>query len=542
MTSFAELGLGDRLTRAVEELGYVTPTPVQENIIPKLLDNDCTCDIVCLAQTGTGKTAAFGLPLLEKTDCRDTSTQALVLAPTRELAKQIAQDLENYARHMEGITIVPVYGGAQIEAQCRILRKGAQIIVATPGRLIDLIGRKAADISCIKTIVLDEADEMLNMGFKEELDTILESAPAERRTLLFSATLPIEVEKIAKTYMKEPEMVTVGTRNSSSKNVKHYYFVVHSKDRYLALKRIVDYNPDIYGIIFCRTRQETQDISDSLIRDGYDADALHGDLSQSQRDMVMKRFRQKALKLLVATDVAARGIDVNCLTHVINYNLPDDTEQYTHRSGRTGRADKTGVSYAIINPKEKHKIKQIEKLTGTTFAKAKIPNGNEVCSRQILHLIGEIDKVEVRKDIEEFIPLIEEKWASLSREEIIRKVISIEFNRFIDYYRDAPDLNAEDNSRTKKDREPEGPKKDEKGCTWVRFNTGTKFDITPRHMLRLIASCGVGKKGIGKIDMRKDVIYVSVASKAAEFIVQQLNGINYRGRKLKVELLRRKEG
>ena len=365
--SFSQLKLDSNILKAIDELGFIKPTPVQGRIIPTLLDEDG--DIVCLAQTGTGKTAAFGLPTLNKIDLNAKYTQALVLSPTRELCKQIAQDFKNYSKYLDGLLVADIYGGANIEPQIRILKKNPQIIVATPGRLLDVLKRKAVDLNNIKTLILDEADEMLNMGFKEELDAILELTPTNKRVLLFSATLPIEVEKIAKDYMKDAQTVVVGERNSGSENVKHYYFMVKEKDRYLALKRIVDYYPDIYGIIFCRTRRETSDIATALIKDGYDADALHGDLSQGHREQVMLRFKTKTLKLLVATDVAARGIDVNNLSHVINYNLPDEVEQYTHRSGRTGRADKSGKSIVIINTKEQSKIKKIEKIINKTFEK-----------------------------------------------------------------------------------------------------------------------------------------------------------------------------
>lgn len=525
---FSQLGLDNRIINAISELGYRTPTPVQEKVIPELLVTGN--DMVCLAQTGTGKTAAFGLPILQKTDTATFITQSLVLAPTRELARQISQDLTNYGRNFQNLKIVPVYGGAGIDAQIRLLKKGAQIIVATPGRIIDLVERGAADLSSVKTLILDEADEMLNMGFKDELDTILESLPADRQTLLFSATLPKEVEKIARTYMKDPRIIQIGARNSGTKNVQHFYFTVHAKDRYSALKRLVDYNPDIYGIIFCRTRQETQEIADSLIKDGYDADSLHGELSQMQRDLVMKRFKEKSLKLLVATDVAARGIDVNNLSHVINYNLPDEIEQYTHRSGRTGRADKSGVSYAIINTKEKHKIKKIEKAAGITFTAARIPNGDEVCERQLAYLIEQIDNTPVSPEIDAFLPVVTEKWASLSKEDIIKKVLSIEFNRFIEYYRYSRELNIPDEKENSQQI-----LKTEKGFSWIRLNIGSRHNITVRHIIRLMVSCGLGKKGIGKIELRKDQVFVSVAERAAGYLVQELNGSTYRGRKLKAE-------
>jgi len=499
--------------------------------------------VMGIAQTGTGKTAAFGLPVIQTLDTSKNYPQALILSPTRELCRQITDDLKRYAKYYEGINIVPVYGGASIDAQVRLLKKGAHIIVATPGRMVDLLNRGAANIDSISNLVLDEADEMLNMGFKDELDAILGRSPEERRTLLFSATLPLEVEGIAKHYMKRHEIVTVGVRNSGSNNVKHYYFVVHAKDRYNALKRIADYNPDIYGIVFCRTRQETQEVADWLVKDGYNADALHGDLSQGQRDQVMSRFKHKTLSILVATDVAARGIDVNDLTHVINYNLPDEAEIYTHRSGRTGRADKNGVSVAIINSKEQHKIKKIEKLIGKPFAKAKIPTGSEVCSKQLLHLIQSIEKVQVKNEISEYIDLINDKWKDISKEEIIQKVLSIEFNRFLDYYRHAPDLNIreEEGARRSNDQQREQlPSRSEKGYSWIKINLGMKHNITPRHLIRMASTIGVGKNAVGKIDMRRDITFISISNRAAGFFANEINNTDYRGLKVKTEILRNK--
>ncbi len=535
---FHELGLNQNIIKAITELGFQNPTSVQERVIPTLIEE--SKDIVCLAQTGTGKTAAFGLPILQSLDTKQNYTQALILSPTRELCRQITQDIKNYGKYYDNLNIVAVYGGASIEAQIKALRKGAHIIVATPGRMVDLLNRGVAQIDQISTLVLDEADEMLNMGFKDELDSILEKSPKEKRSLLFSATLPIEVEGIAKHYMNKPEIITVGTRNSGSNNVKHYYYVVHAKDRYLALKRIADHNPDIYAIVFCRTRQETQEIADALVKDGYNADALHGELSQGQRDQVMGRFRNKTLSLLVATDVAARGIDVNELTHVINYNLPDEPEQYTHRSGRTGRADKNGISIAIINSKEQHKIKRIEKIIGKTFAQAKIPTGNEVCSMQLLHLIQQIEKVEVKDEIAEYVNLINEKWKDISKEEIIQKVLSIEFNRFLDYYRHAPDLNLkEENSRKNNDGSVREiyPGPSDKGFTWLKINLGYRVNLSPRNLIRLLSSCGVGQNGVGKIDIRREFTFAAVASKAAEFLVEEINGTDYKGITLKIEIV-----
>lgn len=540
--SFQELGLNSYLIKAISELGFEKPTPVQERIIPDLLSQDN--DIVCLAQTGTGKTAAFGLPSLERIVEHNLGryTQVLVLSPTRELCKQITQDLRNYSKYLPDFCIVDVYGGAGIEPQIKALKKIPHIVVATPGRLLDLIGRKAVDLSRIHTLILDEADEMLNMGFKEELDAILESVPQQKRVLLFSATLPLEVEKIAKTYMQDAQVVTVGERNSGSDNVKHYFYMVHEKDRYAALKRIVDYYPEIYGIIFCRTRRETGDIASALIKDGYDADALHGDLSQMQRDQVMKRFKNKHLKLLVATDVAARGIDVNNLSHVINYNLPDEVEQYTHRSGRTGRADKTGKSIVIINTKEQSKIRRIEKIINKTFAQAKLPTGEEVCSKQLLSMIDQINAVEVREDeIAPYLSLIEEKWHNLSRKDIIKKFLSMEFNRFLDYYRNAQDLNIVQEKKKKKGEEADAPaytpKRGEKGFKWVKLSIGTKQSITTRHIIRMMTSLGVGKRGIGKIEIRRSECFVNISANAAKYVVEQTNNTEYRGRRLWSEII-----
>jgi ATP-dependent RNA helicase DeaD len=533
--SFSQLKLDSNILKAIDELGFVKPTPVQGRIIPTLLDEDG--DIVCLAQTGTGKTAAFGLPTLNKIDFNAKYTQALVLSPTRELCKQIAQDFKNYSKYLDGLLVADIYGGANIEPQIRILKKNPQIIVATPGRLLDVLKRKAIDLDNIKTLILDEADEMLNMGFKEELDAILELTPTNKRVLLFSATLPIEVEKIAKDYMKDAQTVVVGERNSGSDNVKHYYFMVKEKDRYLALKRIVDYYPDIYGIIFCRTRRETSDIATALIKDGYDADALHGDLSQGQREQVMLRFKTKTLKLLVATDVAARGIDVNNLSHVINYNLPDEVEQYTHRSGRTGRADKSGKSIVIINTKEQSKIKKIEKIINKTFAKGKLPTGYEVCSKQLLSLIDQINAVEIREEINEYIPLINERWKGLNRAEIIQKFLSMEFNRFLDYYKQAPDLNIQEEKEVKSKGEYV-PKKSEKGYKWVKLSVGSKHSVTTRHLIRMMCSLGVGKKGIGLIEVKRSESFVEIASSAAQYVVEQTNGTLYKGKNLFSEIVK----
>ena len=524
MTDFSTSGLSQETLKAIEDLGYVKPTPVQERVIPLLMNSSEIKDIVCLAQTGTGKTAAFGLPSIEHIDKNDPQTQILILAPTRELAKQIDSDLKNYAKYKYGITIVPVYGGASIETQIRQLKKGAQIIVATPGRIIDLMKRRVADISNIKALVLDEADEMLDMGFKDEIDTIFSSVPENRRTMLFSATMPDEIEKIIKNYMDSPEIITIGTRNSASKNVKHYYVETSSKNRYAALKRLVDYNPDIYGIIFCRTRQETQDVADALIKDGYNADSLHGELSQAQREIVMKRFKHKSLRLLVATDVAARGIDVNGLSHVINYNLPDDPEQYTHRSGRTGRADKTGISYVIITEKERSRIRRIEKSANIQFEKTRIPDGKDVCLRRIIHFSDYLAEMETSQNIAEFIPVITERLSWISKEELIEKVFTLKFNRIIEYYKTAPDLNVVSEKKKKKEKEAkkaDKPEKntqrpDESGFIHVKIdNIGDRQSVTARHILRLASACGIGKKNIGKINICSPRAVIPAGNKAA---------------------------
>jgi ATP-dependent RNA helicase DeaD len=440
--TFKELCIDQRILKAITEMGFETPMPVQEEVIPFLLQE--TGDLVALAHTGTGKTAAFGIPLIQMVDPSSPKTQALILAPTRELCMQITDDLNHFAQHLEGLNIVPIYGGASIYTQIRQISSGAQIVVATPGRMLDMLKRKKVDVSAIGWLVLDEADEMLNMGFKEDLNAILSGTPGGKRVLLFSATMAREIESIARSYMKNPKAITVGAKNTGAENVHHQYYVVHAKDRYVALKRIVDYYPDIYGIIFCRTKVETQEMADALIENGYSADALHGDLSQPQRDSVMNRFRSKNLQMLVATDVAARGIDVTDLTHIINYNLPDDIEYYTHRSGRTGRAGKSGISIVIVNLKEIYKIRLIEKQLGKKFTALKIPTGPEVCQMQLHHLVEKVKNTEIQHEqIGPFLPAIYKQLQGISKEEIIQSFVSAEFNRFLSYYRDAPDINVE---------------------------------------------------------------------------------------------------
>lgn len=438
--TFKELGLNDALMKAIDDLGFENPTPIQQQTIP-LLTNKST-DVVALAQTGTGKTAAFGLPILNTIDITSKDTQALILAPTRELCVQISNDLKKYGKYLKGLNVATVYGGASIDKQIQEIRQGAQIISATPGRLVDLIERRAVKLHTIKVVVLDEADEMLNMGFKDSLDEILEETPATKNTWLFSATMPREVERIAKNYMNDPAEVSAGKKNEGAANIKHIYYMVNSRDRYLALKRVADFYPEIFGMVFCRTKAETQEVADALIKDGYSADALHGDLSQAQRDFVMKRFRNRTLQMLVATDVAARGIDVDNITHVINYNLPEDIESYTHRSGRTARAGRSGMSIAIVTGKDSGKIKDIERIINKKFEKAAIPNGVEVCEKQLFHLVKKLHDVEVKdEEIEKYLPKVYEELKDLSKEEIIKRFISEEFNRFHAYYENAPDLN-----------------------------------------------------------------------------------------------------
>jgi ATP-dependent RNA helicase DeaD len=438
--TFQELGLNSDLLKAVTDLGYQTATPIQQQTIP-LLSQQQT-DLVALAQTGTGKTAAFSLPLLNLIDCQDKTVQALILAPTRELCVQITNDIKNFGKYMKGFGATAIYGGARIDGQIKDIKRGVQVVAATPGRLIDMIERRAINLNTVKVVVLDEADEMLNMGFKDDLDMILSETPDEKNTWLFSSTMPMEVERIARNYMKKPMELSTGKKNEGADNLEHIYYVVAPRDRYLALKRVADYYPDIFGIVFCRTKAETQEVADALIKDGYSADALHGDLSQSQRDFVMKRFRNKTLQMLVATDVAARGIDVNNVTHVINYNLPEDVENYTHRTGRTARAGKSGIAIAIITPKDSGKIRDIERIIKKKFLKKDVPNGLEVCEKQLFNLVHKLHRVEVKdEEIEGFLPAIYEELKDLSKEELIKRVISEEFNRFHEYYDNAPDLN-----------------------------------------------------------------------------------------------------
>ena len=531
--TFRELNLKDDILSAIEELGYVQPMPVQEKTIPFMLEQ--TADLVALAQTGTGKTAAFGLPVLHMIDASQKQVQALVLAPTRELCIQISNDLKGYSKNMRGMRVVPVYGGEDIRTQLKQLDTPPQIIVATPGRLIDLIERGKVELGAINFLVLDEADEMLNMGFKEDIETILQKTPETRRTMLFSATMPKEIALIAKRYMKNYEEITIGTKNSGSENVAHIYYVSQARQRYLVLKRIVDLNPDIYGIVFCRTRQETKEVADKLMHDGYNADALHGDLSQAQRDTVMQKFRIRNIQLLVATDVAARGLDVSDLTHVINYNLPDDVEIYTHRSGRTGRANKKGISVSIIHSKEKFKIKDIERMLKKDFEQQQIPNGLEVCKKQLFYMIDRMENVEVNEEqIEPYMAQIMKQLEYLSKEEILKRFVSLEFNRFLDYYKDAEDLNYhERNERGSRERGERGDRAErgdrndrgERGAKSgkrirLKINVGEREGINAKRFLGIINEVTNDKSiSIGAIEVTNKFTFFDVFADQADKVV-----------------------
>ena len=521
MSQFTDFGLNPALLKAIKELGFENPMPIQEQTIPVLLEQEV--DFVGLAQTGTGKTAAFGLPLLNKIDDTQRSVQALILCPTRELCMQITRDLRSYAKYIPEILIVPVYGGASIELQFKDLAKKPQIIVATPGRLRDMIHRNRVDFSNVKVMILDEADEMLNMGFQEEVDDILEYMPKQRNTWLFSATMPKEVEAILNKYMTDPVKVAVGERNSGTANVDHKYYMMAAKDRYSVLKRIIDYTPAIYGIIFCRTKLETQEIADNLIQDGYNAAALHGDLSQGMRDNVMDHFRKRSLQLLVATDVAARGIDVKELTHIINYNLPDDIETYVHRSGRTGRADQRGICISLINLREKGKIKRIEKIVGRPFERAMIPTGKEVCEKQLFNHIDRIEHVDInREDIDDYLPVIFRKLEWMSREELITRMVALNFNRFLDYYKDAVDLNVDEHDEKKdcKERKKERDHQDET-MTRLYFGMGKNDHVLPQKIIGKINDVTRSKNiPIGRIDLYGDYSYVDVDQSFVDLILE----------------------
>lgn len=528
--TFKDFGLSGELQQAVAELGFEAPMPVQEEVIPFLLGEGG--DLISLAQTGTGKTAAFGLPILQKTDSTSPLTQALILSPTRELCMQIAGDLRDYSKYLPGMRILPVYGGASIRNQIDDLRKGVQIIVATPGRLLDLIERGVIDLSSVTTLVMDEADEMLDMGFLDDIDAILSKVPEGHRTLLFSATMPEEIEKLSLKYMHDPREIVIGGKNEGTSSVRHICYTVRASEKYRTLKRIVDYYPHIYGIIFCRTKAETQEVSDKLIHDGYNVDALHGDLSQAQRDNVMRRFRLHNIQLLVATDVAARGIDVDDLTHVINYTLPDENEVYTHRSGRTGRAGKTGISISIINLKEKGRIRNIEKTLKQNFEVGRIPTGKEICSKQIFNLIDRLENTEANDpDLDGILPEVYSKLGWLDKEEIIRRLVSMEFHRFLAYYQDDEDFDAEPENKNSKGRVIVSRTD---GFTKLFINIGRMDGMGPKELLGLMNGCMRKEVEVGKIDIFTRYSLFDVKTEAAEEVMAQLSTLKLRGRPVRL--------
>lgn len=536
MQSFESLGLSSEIVEAVKRLGFESPTPVQSKAIPVLLEGDQ--DVVSLAQTGTGKTAAFGLPLIQLVDEDDFSTQALVLAPTRELCLQITNDFENFSRSVKRLNIVSVYGGASITDQIRKVKKGAHIIVATPGRLMDLLDRRVVNLTNIQYLVLDEADEMLNMGFKEDIDHILSHTGEEKRVWLFSATMPAEVRRIASTYMVDPTELTVGEKNQGNQNILHQYMVIEERDRYDALKRIVDYNLDMFGVVFCRTKADTQKVAERLIKDGYNADSLHGDLTQQQRDRVMRNFKSKTLQLLIATDVAARGIDVNNITHVIHMNMPDEIEFYTHRSGRTARAGKTGVSIALITRKELHKIRQIEKMIKSTFTRALVPTGQEVCEKRVLNIVHRLREVQLAEnEIASFLPAVYDELESLSKEEIIKRFTALEFNHFLDYYRGAPDLNQSDKG------ERETRQSDFAGGDRLFINLGKMDGLDVGKLLAMICDrSDISRKKIGRIDLKGAYSFFEVDSNFAGVVRDRLHGFEFKGRVVRIEVTERGDG
>lgn len=566
------MGLSPEILSAIDEMGFVYPTPVQEQVVPFLLESKQ--DLVALAQTGTGKTAAFGLPIIQQLDVNKKAVQALILSPTRELAIQIAGDLQNFSKNTGFVNIAVVYGGADIVKQMKEIERGVQIVVGTPGRTLDLIKRGKLKVNEIRWVVLDEADEMLSMGFKEDLDAILETSPADKQTLLFSATMPNEIVAISKKYMRNIQEISVGKRNTGAENVEHHYYVVHAKDRYVALKRVADINPNIYGIIFCRTRAETKEVADKLMQDGYNADALHGDLSQSQRDFVMSRFRGKHLQMLVATDVAARGLDVNDLTHVINYNLPDDPEVYIHRSGRTGRAGKNGISVTLVHLREKSRIRDVERIVNKQFIRKEVPSGREICEKQLFSLIDKMENIEVNNEqIGQFMPVIYKKLAWLDREELIKHFVSVEFNRFLTYYENAPDINvseshqereySERDSRNRRDKRKDrnrgdsrDDRRDESGSRQNRdrggrggkyefsrffFSMGKKNGISKRTIIDLINQNMPGKNvEIGSIEVLKGFSFFEIDKRYENDAIKSFKDARYKGQRIGIEIAKGK--
>jgi ATP-dependent RNA helicase DeaD len=539
MSTFLELGLKEPINKALTDLGYEKPTVIQEKAIPQIISS--TDDLKAFAQTGTGKTAAFSLPILELLDPSNSNVQAIILSPTRELAVQIGNNIKDFCKYLKDVKVTTVYGGSSMEDQIRSLKRGSQIVVGTPGRTVDLIKRRALKLGNVQWLVLDEADEMLNMGFKDELDKVLEATPETKQTLLFSATFPREVEAIARNYMTKPVEITSGEKNSGSENVTHEFYAVTERTRYPALKRIADLNPDIYAIIFCRTRRETQEVADNLIRDGYSADSLHGDLSQGQRDSVMGKFRKKTIKILVATDVAARGLDVNELTHVLNHKLPDQIENYTHRSGRTGRAGKKGISIALVNGKEKGKLRSIERIIKKKFIQKEVPTGKEICQNQLMHLIDKVQNVEVNtKDIEEFLPSIYEKLESLDREELIQKFVSLEFNNFLSYYKNSQDLNDMSSSRDRGDA-PSGSRGRARDENMTRFfiNIGRKDELNPARLIGLINDQRITDNiDIGAIDILDTFSFFEIdkSFEAGALEAFEANRPEYNGRNVNIEI------
>ena len=541
MKNFSELGLAEPILQAIEELGYEHPMPVQEEVIPHLLSQDG--DLVALAQTGTGKTAAYGLPLLQKalstkssSKGEATSPSIIILSPTRELCLQIADDMEDFSKYLPEVRILAVYGGTNIEPQIRALKHGVDIIVATPGRLMDLMKRGVADLSEVQYIVLDEADEMLSMGFQEDLDSILEGIPSEHRTLLFSATMSKEIERIAQNYLTDAQQIQVGSRNEGAENVNHVYYMVHARDKYLALKRVVDFYPRIYAIIFCRTRMETQEVADNLIRDGYNADALHGDLSQQQRDLTMQRFRKHRVQLLVATDVAARGLDVDDLTHVINFGMPDDTESYTHRSGRTGRAGKKGTSICITGIRERSKIKLVEKVIQKPFEQGTLPEPREICTKQLYHVIDDIERIEVdEEEIAPFMSEVQKRWEWLDKEDLIKRILSREFGRFLQYYANAPEIestSASDKGENGGRRQRNKSHQAEEGYVRLFLNVGKIDGMYAREIIGLINKNVQGDKvAVGRIDLMKSFSFVEVKEEDLNRVLKALkHGVTVKGR------------
>lgn len=545
MKTFEELGVSEEIRKAIDELGFEQPMPVQEEVIPYLLGN--RNDVIALAQTGTGKTAAFGIPLLQRINIESKETQAVVLSPTRELCLQIADDLKDFGKYLPHLHIAAVYGGASIETQIKQLRRGVQIIVATPGRLIDLMHRGKAKLENVHNVVLDEADEMLNMGFQESITEILTDVPEDRNTLLFSATMSREVERVAKGYLHDYKEIVVGSRNEGAENVNHIYYMVNAKDKYLALKRLVDFYPKIYGIVFCRTKVETQEVADKLIKDGYNAESLHGDLSQQQRDLTMQKFRSHLTQLLVATDVAARGLDVNDLTHVINYGLPDDVENYTHRSGRTGRAGKKGTSLSIIHTRERSKVRNIEKIIGKEFVDGTLPSAEEICKKQLFKTMDSILKTDVDEEqIAPYVADIKRQFEYIDKEDIIKKIVTVTFGRFLDYYKNAPEIEKPSTRRSKggdgrgsrgegkgyRERS-RGPRQAEAGFTRLFINLGKTDGFYPGEVMQFINKHVQGRQEVGHIDLLQKQSYVEVPEKDAKKVMNALDGLSYKGRKVR---------